>query len=107
MPDVVGKSDLIIGNGIYELYFLLRFLGKLLNESFSLLRPLIEFTAEQIMQRTNNVFVFQVRKCTNRPIKRDMVFWYFSGKSALLQDSQGQGDQVVGSDIGKIYSNEL
>ncbi len=30
-----------------------------MNSCFSLVRPLIEFSADQIMQRTNNVFVFQ------------------------------------------------
>ncbi len=30
-----------------------------MNKCFALRRPLIEFNAEQMMQRTNNVFVFK------------------------------------------------
>ena len=39
-------------------------LGRPINECFGLIRPLIEFSGEQIMQRTNNVFVFQVKFLT-------------------------------------------
>ena len=30
-----------------------------MNETFALVRPLVEFSAEQILQRTNNVWVLQ------------------------------------------------
>ena len=44
--------------------------GQSMNACFSLVRPLIEFSAAQIMTRTNNVFVFQALVSTSK-IRRE------------------------------------
>lgn len=47
---VVGKTLRMILPGI---------IGLQMNQCFELVRPLVEFSAEQFMQRSNNVFVFR------------------------------------------------
>ena len=48
-------------------------IGLQLNQCFELVRPLVEFSADQFMQRSNNVFVFRSNVPTAKTERCDEV----------------------------------
>lgn len=65
-------------------------LGQPLNECFQLIRPLVEYNAEQFLLRTNNVFVFKALVPASRVKKI---------RNIVLTSENDEGENAVSNNV--------